>query len=667
MKRSILAKKISVLLTLGVFLTDTLTMAAAPILPDKNAPVDRQPLVMETANGVPLVQITAPTAGGVSRNQYTYFNVPDKGAILNNSYRMSQTELSGWVQGNNNMAKGAAKIIVNEVTSARPTSMNGFLEVAGNKASVVIANPNGITVNGGGFINTNRAILTTGVPVYDTEGSLKNFDVRKGQVLIEGNGLDGRKADSVAILSRAVKANAGLWANNLDIRTGANHVDANSYASTAIEEIGEKPDFALDIAAVGGMYAGRISMVGTEKGLGVNMAGTLSATEAVALDNAGNLSVTGTLYSAGNGNLKAATIENDNIIASGNDLSLEARESIQNRKVIGAGIDEKGNLTDAGTLSLTSKTITNDGSQILSGNGTDIAAETLSNTNQAEVYTGGNLTANLSNTLDNANGTINAGQSLSIQASGSVENTKGKLAAGGNLSIHAGVLNNEEGQVASDKNAEIGISHVLTNTKGSVTTGGNTSIEAGETTLDGILAAGGNLSLTAGSRLSNEGSADGYGVTKANGDVTIITENDLTNAKKIEAGRTLSISGQHVINRDTGELNGRDISIKAQTLKNTGLMSADGHFNAEAESLHNTENGRIYGDTITIDAAKLENRKNEALENQLETEMESLRKIENDLEAAFAVDVTGFTSDSQKTEYFSKIKTLTEDYASSPR
>lgn len=95
---------------------------------------------------------------------------------------MSQTQLAGWVQGNANMAKGAAKVIVNEVTSARPTAMNGFLEVGGNRASVVIANPNGITVNGGGFINTSRAVLTTGKPVYDAGGRLTSFDVREGDV-----------------------------------------------------------------------------------------------------------------------------------------------------------------------------------------------------------------------------------------------------------------------------------------------------------------------------------------------------------------------------------------------------------------------------------------------------------------------------------------------------
>ena len=139
---------VAIWLAAGLFMTSTAGMASGPILPDPKAEARHQPQVEETANGIPLVNITAPSSGGVSRNEYETFNVPDKGAILNNSYTLSKTELAGYVQGNNNMAERPAKIIVNEVTGAGPTSMDGFLEVAGNRADVVIANPNGITVNG---------------------------------------------------------------------------------------------------------------------------------------------------------------------------------------------------------------------------------------------------------------------------------------------------------------------------------------------------------------------------------------------------------------------------------------------------------------------------------------------------------------------------------------
>lgn len=50
------------------------------------------------------------------------------------------------IQGNDWLAKGEAKIILNEVNSRDPGQLNGFIEVAGKKADVIIANPAGITV-----------------------------------------------------------------------------------------------------------------------------------------------------------------------------------------------------------------------------------------------------------------------------------------------------------------------------------------------------------------------------------------------------------------------------------------------------------------------------------------------------------------------------------------
>lgn len=270
---------IAIWLAAGLFMTGASGMASGPIMPDPKAEARHQPQVEETANSIPLVNITAPSSGGVSRNEYQTFNVPDKGAILNNSYTLSKTELAGYVQGNNNLAERPAKIIVNEVTGAGSTAMDGFLEVAGNRADVVIANPNGITVNGGGFINTGKAFLTTGKPVYDGEDHLQRFDITGGDILIEGKGLGGKEAGSLAILSRAVKINAGIWAEDLHITTGANTVDAKTLEASAIEGKGGRPAFALDTAAIGGMYAGRITLVGTEKGLGVNNSGTWSAEE----------------------------------------------------------------------------------------------------------------------------------------------------------------------------------------------------------------------------------------------------------------------------------------------------------------------------------------------------------------------------------------------------
>lgn len=40
-----------------------------------------------------------------------------------------------------------------------------MIEVAGDKAQVIVANASGITCNNCGFINTDRVTLTTGKPI----------------------------------------------------------------------------------------------------------------------------------------------------------------------------------------------------------------------------------------------------------------------------------------------------------------------------------------------------------------------------------------------------------------------------------------------------------------------------------------------------------------------
>ena len=66
-----------------------------------------------------------------------------------------------------------------------------MLEVFGTKADVIVANPNGVTCDGCGFINTPRVTLTTGTPNIDSGGALTGFTVgTSNQVIIGGNGAD---------------------------------------------------------------------------------------------------------------------------------------------------------------------------------------------------------------------------------------------------------------------------------------------------------------------------------------------------------------------------------------------------------------------------------------------------------------------------------------------
>ncbi|ERT10182.1 hypothetical protein O185_26765, partial [Photorhabdus temperata J3] len=179
------ALRFSLLLALGgVSLT-----AQANIVADGQAPGHQQPTIIHSANGTPQVNIQTPSADGVSHNRYRQFDVDKQGVILNNSANTTQTQLGGMVAGNPWLAKGEAKIILNEVNSRDPSHLNGWIEVAGRKAEVVIANPAGITCNGCGFINAHRTTLTTGEALME-QGRLKGFDVNQGDVRIDGHGMD---------------------------------------------------------------------------------------------------------------------------------------------------------------------------------------------------------------------------------------------------------------------------------------------------------------------------------------------------------------------------------------------------------------------------------------------------------------------------------------------
>lgn len=408
-ERRTLGRKIVSWLSFGVFVASQSMVLASPIMPDNNAVITERPLVQETANQIPLINITAPTNKGVSMNKYEQFNVEKQGAILNNSYVTSKTELAGYVQGNSNMVNGTAKVIVNQVTSGTPTSMNGYLEVAGQRASVVVANPNGITVNGGGFLNADHAVLTTGRAELNGAGNLQNYRVEQGKVAIEGKGLDGKGADSVSILARTINVNAGVWANKLNTRTGQNHIDANNLKATALESstVETKPMIGLDVAAVGGMYANHITMVGTEAGVGVNLNGVVAASQSVSVDANGHLSVNGTLQSDTSLVAKANSIQNIKTIASGGNLDLETKELINagnitsvknghikveetltNKNTMAAGANTQGAVTGNGSLSVEAGTIRNTDAVIVSGGTTRINSKEVHNIENGRIYGG---------------------------------------------------------------------------------------------------------------------------------------------------------------------------------------------------------------------------------------------------------------------------------------
>ncbi|MFJ4294245.1 filamentous hemagglutinin N-terminal domain-containing protein, partial [Cupriavidus sp. NPDC089707] len=326
-------------ITLAVLLLTGLPVVSlAQVVADPNAGANR-PTVVQTANGIQQVNITRPSAAGVSTNGYTQFDVPKAGVILNNSPVVTNTQQAGYVNGNPNLLPGgSARIIVNQVNSptASPSQLRGYIEVAGPGAQVVVANPNGLLVDGLGFINTTRATLTTGSPVFGGSGSLDAYRVTGGQITVQGDGLNAVNVDQVDLIARAVQANAAIYGNRLSVIAGANQVDYNTLQATPIAGTGAVPAVGIDVSQLGGMYANKIILASNENGVGVSLRGVQAA-------QAGDLTLTaqGQLILTGQTN------------ASGSFVAY-ARDGIDNSGTTyakgAASINTDGTLTNSGTL-----------------------------------------------------------------------------------------------------------------------------------------------------------------------------------------------------------------------------------------------------------------------------------------------------------------------------
>ncbi|MEX9821385.1 two-partner secretion domain-containing protein [Providencia vermicola] len=359
--------------TLGMV---SFNVSASTIVADGKAPGNQQPTIVNTQNGLPQVNIQAPNRDGVSRNQYSQFDVDQKGAILNNSSTNTNTQLGGIIQGNDWLAKGEAKIILNEVNSRDPSQLNGFIEVAGKKADVIIANPAGITCNGCGFINADKALLSAGKTLIEN-GKIKGFEVDKGSINIVGQGYNGNGTNYTALIARSVNINAKLHAKDLAITTGKNTVAADGKTilkTTDNSSTDDKPEFALDVAALGGMYVNAIKMRGTEHGVGVRNAGhigaeagditlsadgkignigVINASQNIALNSQQGINNSGTVLAQNDIQLKAKqaiTNTDKGQIVAGRDATLRAEQvNSDNSALLAAGVDSKGKLTSVGS------------------------------------------------------------------------------------------------------------------------------------------------------------------------------------------------------------------------------------------------------------------------------------------------------------------------------
>ncbi|WP_235648850.1 hemagglutinin repeat-containing protein [Stenotrophomonas maltophilia] len=530
--------------------TPALAQSDARIISDPNAPGRERPTMVTAPNGVPMVNITTPSAAGVSRNRYSQFDVGREGVILNNARGQVQTQLGGWVQGNPWLATGSARVILNEVNG--PASrLNGYVEVAGQRAEVIIANPAGIQVNGGGFLNASRVTLTTGTPMFTGAGALEGYRVTGGAIQIDGEGLDTSRADYTDLITRSLKVNASIWANQLQATLGNNVVNADHSQASLIPANGEAPTFALDVGALGGMFANKIWLVGNEHGVGVRNAGSIGAQAGelvVTVD--GRLENTGALQSLQNVHLQArGDLANAGTIAATREVAITT----------GGTLDNSGGKLNAQRLQVEAQGLRNHGGTIEQ---TGVQALAL----KAEAAR--NRSNGLLGALDAVASGGNGGGPGGGTSPGSGGGTPGTGAPGtGTPGTGGGSTGTPTSPVVPMAEGLIAIAGMLDNDGGSIANGGAVSLAARA----GLDNSGGRLgvsALQAGGELRNDG-----GTLQVHGDAALHV-GLLSNQKgALSVAGGLRLDAQSLDNRG-GELRHAGKAASSWTVQ--GLFNNDG-------------------------------------------------------------------------------------------
>ncbi|WP_143750166.1 filamentous hemagglutinin N-terminal domain-containing protein, partial [Caballeronia ptereochthonis] len=484
---------VAALVLVGIFGTVAPSVAQIVAAPGSGAQV------MQTQNGLPQVNIARPSGASVSLNNYSQFDVQRQGAILNNSPTFTQTQQAGYINGNANLSPGQeARVIVNQVLSNAPSQLRGYLEVAGRRAEVVIANPNGIAIDGGGFINTSRAILTTGTPNFGPGGNLAGFAVNGGTITVQGAGLNATNVDQVDLLSRAIAVNAAIYANKLNVIAGANQVDHDTLRATPIAGSDAAPALAIDVSQLGGMYANRIWLVSNEYGVGVSTRGILAAQAGdLTLQSNGRLVLAGRTNASGSISASArdgidnsgttyaqrdvvattsGSLVNTGVLAAQDNTSIHAG-SVASAGTLAAGVNGDGTIANAGNLNVlasgaVSATGRNQGGgeTWMQGASLNLAGSNTS-TNGALTLTALSGDMNLSGANATAGGALAAGAATTLLAD------DGKL-SGGSVRIAAANVSNVHGQVVSQSTLDLKTGGALDNRGGTLQAAGRATVSA---------------------------------------------------------------------------------------------------------------------------------------------------------------------------------------------
>ncbi|NTG71836.1 filamentous hemagglutinin N-terminal domain-containing protein [Agrobacterium rhizogenes] len=549
-----LAREFTAILLSGLLVFQPMLANAQAVSASTTAPAANQPGVGAAPNGVPLVDIVTPNGAGLSHNKFSDFNVGTPGLILNNfKGEVGTSNLGGATPGNPNLnSSSPASVILNEVTGGNRSALNGPTEVFGSRADVIIANPNGLTCSGCGFINTPHATLTTGVPNIGADGSLTGFTVNGGDVTFEGAGANLAAApgavDLFDVVARNIHVNAPIYGKTLRLTGGASQYNYATGEATALTATSGTPEYAIDGSALGAMQADRIKVVVTEKGAGVKMSGDMAA-------NAGELSLSA-----------------DGKISIGNASGSQGVTITSKRQVTAAKVTSKQKVVVQADQGITLQSVAADSDIVLaSGTGLLSVSGDVNSGTTVQMSSGGGIAAG-SVTAGNGAATLSA-TSGNIAIAGAANST-GDL----NLTATAGSIS--AGSLLSNQNIALSAGLDIA-VAGNVLAQGNVSA-TGRSIATGMAVSGINVAATSADPNGNVvlGSAGNLSLTATGGNVTT---GNLLSAGSLSTSATGNMTAGNI--QTTGNFTATAASLTSSNITSHGLLTVNAATNVSGQIL----------------------------------------------------------------------------------
>ena len=474
-----------------------------------------------TANGVSIINIAAPNSGGLSHNKFNSYNVNTSGLIINNAIgnpnQVVQTQIGGLITDNPNLANsGSARVILNEVTSTNRSILNGYTEIGGRQADLIIANPNGIEMNSAGFINIGKLTAVVGSAnqfnpnpsdlSFNLNGNKNSGNGFLPKLTISGLGLDLTRVTETDLVANIMEIVSPIYGgdNRINFRAGDKEFNYSTKEVTSDNTPpgSNQPDeIAIDASNVAKVQAGQIYMIATKEGFGVKYTGDMLASRGgVTIDAKGDVVYNNIASQSGGVNVKTT-----------------------NGNVTGAGITHNKDINN------------------------DIAIEASGNVNnQGQIVSASDVNVTAGNTFNNTGNEINlSDRNFTINAN--KVNNSGNLSAVNNLNVTADIVNNSKEIIANNE----------------ITITGN------QITNDDSIIAGNKVSITAKDYLTNNNDILSL-VSGASENSLIINALTLNNNKRIAANSSLAINSNSLNNNTVNSLiiSGGDTNLNITNLDN---------------------------------------------------------------------------------------------------